>query len=107
MDNNSVAITCFSEPITSLRNESAVLIQHYDHKHLDFRVDAEARFNPFNNRSAENLNCFRSFVNSLEPKHSWRESPPTFMERSSPWGAKNMAWSGSCRDVAMLLMAAG
>jgi transglutaminase-like putative cysteine protease len=55
VEDNSVAIASFSEPADSLIIESEVLIQQYHQAPLDFLVDPEALFFPFDYGAEEQL----------------------------------------------------
>lgn len=54
-ENNSVAIATFTEPASSLRIESEVLIQQYHQDPHDFLVDPVALFFPFQYSAEEQL----------------------------------------------------
>jgi transglutaminase-like putative cysteine protease len=134
-ENNSVAIARFSQPATSLRIESEVLIQQYNQAPLDFLVDSEALFLPFDYGAEEQLLLapYRQPVDHAEALDRWvsglyapgeRLETYALLERISscihsrfhymrreepgvqPPAHTLSCGSGSCRDFATLFMAA-
>jgi transglutaminase-like putative cysteine protease len=134
-ENNSVAMARFAEPATSLRIESEVLIQQYNQHPLDFLVDREARFFPFDYGAEEQLLLapYRQPVERSEALDLWLaglyvpgehletyglleristriHATFRYVRREEP-GVQSPAHtlssgSGSCRDFATLFMAA-
>jgi transglutaminase-like putative cysteine protease len=134
-EDNSVAIASFSEPANHLTIESEVLIQQYNQAPLDFLVDPEALFFPFQYGDDEQLLLapYRQPVDHDETLALWVAglySPGehletyTLLQRISacihgtlryvrreepgvqPPARTLSSGSGSCRDFATLFLAA-